>query len=144
MDWNTTINPSGTLEGTVEGDLNWNSTLNVPTGETVFLNFLETDNFNWKGTLDGGGTLTNTNVLNFAGTSNSTINGGSTLDNQGTINFTGSGDLYINPNCILNNPIGGVIDMQTDAGNIAFSANPAGVINNAGLIKKTTSSGLAS
>ena len=143
MDWDTTINPSGTLEGTVVGDLNWNNTVNVPTGQTVFLNFLETDNFNWKGTLSGGGTLTNTNVLNFAGAGNFFINGGTTLDNQGTINFSGTNDLFVNQESILNNPTGSVIDMQADGGNVLFNIGPAGVINNEGLLKKTTSSGEA-
>ncbi len=101
---------------------------------------------NWtSGILNGTtSTLTNLGTINLTTTGNSTINGGTTLDNQGTLIVTGSGDLYINPDSVLNNPSGGVIDMQADAGNIAFSANPAGVINNAGLIKKTTSSGLAS
>jgi len=47
MDWDTTINPSGTLSGTIVGDLNWNSILNIPTGETAAFNFTAAENFNW-------------------------------------------------------------------------------------------------
>ncbi|WP_452225712.1 hypothetical protein, partial [Lacinutrix cladophorae] len=47
MNWDTTINPSGTLEGNIVGNLNWNSILNIPDGENATFNFSETDNFNW-------------------------------------------------------------------------------------------------
>jgi len=144
MDWDTTINPSGTLEGTIVGDLNWNSFINIPTGETATINFSETDNFNWKsGNLNGGGTLINANVLKLKATSVPyRISEATTLDNQGILIFTAGGNLWIDENCILNNPIGGIIDMQADGGNIAWNGT-AGVLNNAGLIKRTTTFGQA-
>ncbi|MDP5077334.1 MAG: hypothetical protein NWQ19_04535, partial [Nonlabens sp.] len=143
MNWNNIINPTGTLSGTLDGDLNWNNTLNVPMGATVNLDFNATDKFNWKGTLRGGGTLANINVLNISGSHNSFIANASTLNNLGTINFTGTSGLFLNESSTLNNPIGSVIDFQSDGGNVAVNVNPAGLFHNEGLIKKTTSSGAA-
>ncbi|MDO6595272.1 hypothetical protein Q4512_00005, partial [Oceanihabitans sp. 2_MG-2023] len=92
MDWDTTINPSGTLEGNIVGNLNWNSILNIPDGENATFNFSETDNFNWTtGTLSGGGTLINTNVLKLIGSSNKFVSGDSTLENLGTLVLTSNG-----------------------------------------------------
>ncbi len=144
MNWATAISPSGTLSGTVTGDLNWNDSVNIPMGETATFNFSETDNFNWLfGTLDGGGTLINTNVLNLGGTQAHTINEGSTLENHGILNITSSADLVINEGSILNNPVAGIIDMQADSGNIRWFNGATSILNNAGLIKRTTTDGIA-
>ncbi|MDO6598433.1 HYR domain-containing protein, partial [Oceanihabitans sp. 2_MG-2023] len=143
MNWDTTINPSGTLEGTIDGDLNWNSIVNVVDGTYTAFNFSETDNFNWTtGTLSGGGTLTNRNVLKLIGSSNKFVSGDTTLENQGAFLFIDNGDLLIVGNgSMLNNTTEGIIDMQADAGNISWSGT-SGVVNNAGLIQRTTTTGI--
>lgn len=145
MAWDTPISPSGVIEGTIAGDLNWNDEVIIPTGETATFNFSETDNFNWMsgGSLDGGGTLINSNVLSLTNTLTHTINEGSVLENQGILNLTSVGDLVLNEGSVLNNPIGGVIDMQADSGNIRWFTGADSVLNNAGLIKRSTTTGVA-
>jgi len=146
MDWDTVINPSGTLEGTVVGDLNYGGGggVNIPVGETATFNFSASDNFNWVGgAFSGGGTLINANVLKLTGAAVHQITGDTTLENQGILNLTTtSSGLWILGGSILNNPIGGIIDMGADSANIAWSGT-AGVLNNAGLIKRTTTTGQA-
>jgi hypothetical protein len=140
MGWDTTINPTGTLSGTVVGELNWDTTINIPTGETATFNFSATDNFQWtSGVLVGGGTLINAGVLNLTGTSNHIIAGASTLDNQGILNITSAGDLWVNSTgSVLNNSVGGVIDMQAQGGDISWNGGPVGIFNNQGVIQRTT------
>ncbi|MDP5077226.1 MAG: T9SS type A sorting domain-containing protein, partial [Nonlabens sp.] len=142
MNWNTPVNPSGTLTGTLAGDLNWNNAVNVVAGTYAAVNFAATDHFNWLGTLSGGGTLTNVNVINFR-VNNSFIINATTLDNDGVLNFLSSGNLFLNQNSVLNNLTNGVIDFKSDSNSLSFNVNPVGIINNSGLIKKSTGMGVS-
>ena len=141
LDWDSAITVSGFLMGTIEGDLNWNSTIEVPVSATF--NFTGGGQFNWtSGDLEGGGILTNESTINLIGTPNKPIQDNTTLNNSGTINIIGSGDLSIQSDSVLNNDSSGIIDMQTDGGNIIQSAG-VGTFNNSGLIQRTTSTGEA-
>lgn len=144
MNWETTINPTGTLSGTIDGDLNWDNIVNIPTGQTATFNFSEDDNFNWTGgTLSGGGTLINSNAINSIGLGSAQISGGSTLDNQGVLNVTAG--INLSDGSTLNNPVGGIIHLQGQTGqaasNISSSGGNLDVFNNAGLLKRTTQMG---
>jgi len=144
MNWSTTIRPLGTFEGTVAGNLNWNDDIIIPVGETATFNFSETDNFNWiSGILLGGGTLINADVLKLTSTNAHNIYDATTLENQGILKITSSGDLVLNFGSILNNTNNGIIDMQANSGNIRWFTGATSVLNNAGLIKKTTTTGIA-
>jgi len=138
MDWSTTIKPTGTLTGTIDGDLNWTGVVNIPTGETATFNFSEDDNFNWNtGNLSAGGTLINSNVLKAVG-GDSRIIGGTTLDNQGVLNVLSS--IIVNDaGSTLKNSIGGIINMPLQGTNILSSTGSGflGVLNNEGLIIKS-------
>ncbi|WP_367276630.1 beta strand repeat-containing protein, partial [uncultured Psychroserpens sp.] len=142
LDWDVPVTISGSLGGTLDGNMNWNSNITVADGDAADLNFSE--NFNWLvGTLSGGGTLTNNGAISLLGNSAKTISGETTLNNLGSISIMSAGDLFINgASTILNNQLGGNIDLQFDGGNITWAAAP-GVINNLGMIKKTVSTGEA-
>lgn len=94
-----------------------------------------------SGTLTGGGTLSNLGTINLTTASDKAITSATTLTNLGTINMTTSGDIAMSASTI-NNTATGVIDMQANAGNFTFFSGQ-GTINNAGLIKRTTTSGSA-
>ncbi|WP_422106622.1 T9SS type A sorting domain-containing protein [Winogradskyella sp.] len=139
LDWDTAITVSGFLMGTVEGDLNWSSTIEVPVSATF--NFTGGGNFNWtSGNLEGGGILTNESTINLTGTPNKPIQDNTTLNNNGTLNIIGSGDLSIQSDSVLNNSASGIIDMQTNGGNIMQSVG-VGTLNNSGFIQRTSSTG---
>ncbi|WP_299114947.1 T9SS type A sorting domain-containing protein [uncultured Winogradskyella sp.] len=141
LDWDSTIIVSGFLMGTIEGDLNWNSTIDVPVSATF--NFTGGGSFNWTGgNLNGGGILTNESTINLIGTPSKAIQDNTTLNNLGILNIADTGDLFIQSDSVLNNEASGVIDMQTDGGNIIQSAG-VGILNNSGLIQRSTSSGEA-
>ncbi|MEO1031461.1 MAG: T9SS type A sorting domain-containing protein [Bacteroidota bacterium] len=139
LDWDSTITISGFLMGTIEGDLNWNSIINVPVSATF--NFTGGGQFNWtSGDLEGGGILTNESTINLTGAPNKPIQDNTTLINSGTLNIIGSGDVSIQSDSVLNNDSLGIINMQTDGGNI-IQAVGVGTLNNSGLIQRTTSAG---
>lgn len=141
LNLDSTINVSGFLLGTIEGDLNWNNIVSVPVSATF--NFTGSGNFNWTGgVLTGGGVLTNESTINLTGTLSKSIQA-TTLNNSGTLNITGTGDLFIQNGGIVNNQMSAVIDMQTDGGNILSSGTTPNILNNSGVLRRTTSSGLA-
>ncbi len=142
LDWDNAVTISGSLEGTLSGNMNWNQNIVVAESTQADLNFSE--NFNWTaGTISGGGTLTNNGSMTLTGNGSKTISTETTLNNLGSIAITSSGDLFLNgASATLNNQLSGVIDMQSDSGNITWAGAP-GVINNTGLIKKTVSTGEA-
>jgi len=141
LDWDSSINLSGTLAGTLDGTLNWNSIVSVPASST--LNFNGSGDFNWNsGTLNGGGILTNQSTLNLITSGNKFILEDTSLNNHGAINIVDIGDLFITQG-ILNNQVNGVIDMQADEGNITRSGGTSNILNNAGLLKRSTTIGAA-
>lgn len=142
LEWDTSVIASGLLMGTIEGDLNWKNTLSVP--DSAVLNFTGGGNFNWiNGALNGGGTLTNQSILNLTTTSSKSIQENTTMNNSGTINIADTGDLRIQNGSILNNVVSGVIDLQTDGGNIVGSGGGSNILNNTGIIKRTITTGEA-
>ncbi|WP_334111868.1 beta strand repeat-containing protein, partial [Paucihalobacter sp.] len=141
MDWDTTMTLSGTITGTIDGTLNWTSNVEVPTTATI--DFDGVGDVNWvSGALQGGGTLTHNSILNLTGSGGKFIFGDTNLDNAGTFNITSGGDLFITQG-IFNNLASGVIDFQADGGNITWSGGTVHILNNFGLIKRTTSIGEA-
>jgi len=136
----STIYLSGTLAGTLNGAMNWNGTLVVPTSSIATFNF--TGNaLNWNaGNLNSGGTLKNQSKLNLSSTANKFINDGATLENSGTITTTGTGSLYIQ-NGTVNNISSGIIDFQTAGSYFTFSGGANHNLINAGTIKRTTNDG---
>lgn len=138
MNWDSEITVSEFLMGTIEGDLNWNLIVEVPVSATF--DFDGSGSFNWTGgTLDGGGVLTNESTINLIGVSKS-ITEGTTLNNSGTLNLggTASSDLSLFGSSALNNLSVGILNIQADGITIQGGS---GVINNSGLIRRTTTSG---
>ncbi len=138
LEWDTNIVVSGVLMGTIEGDLNWVSVVEVPVSATF--DFTGNGSFNWiGGILNGGGVLTNEGIINSIGGSKS-ITEGTTLNNSGTLNLggTASSNLSISGSSTLSNLVDGTIDIQADGITIQGSS---GTINNSGLIRRTTTSG---
>jgi Secretion system C-terminal sorting domain len=100
---------------------------------------------NWSNqALLGGGTLTNQGTLNLTTGQTHVILGGTTLINEGTLNILSTGDLFITDG-FVNNMSTGVIDLQEVSGSIRFqnATTTPHILNNAGLIKRTTNSGTA-
>ncbi|WP_422105333.1 HYR domain-containing protein [Winogradskyella sp.] len=144
FDLDTEITIEGTLQGVINGTLNWNSTLVVANGATATFDFSVDTSFNWNsGSLTGGGTLINNNTIDLDTGSTKAVRGGSTFNNNGKLNFVSAGDLWIaDENSLMNNNLSGVIDLQTASGNITWSGT-AGLLVNQGLISRTTNTGEA-
>jgi hypothetical protein len=141
MNWDITVNISGTLTGVLDGNLDWSTTVIAVT--TATFDFSGVNAINWSsGTLTGGGTVTNNGVLDLTTSAGHTISGLTTFNNLDTVNLTSGGDLLISDG-IFNNQASGTIDMQADAGNLTYSGSASRILNNYGLIKKTTSAGNA-
>jgi len=142
LEWNQTITCLGTLTGLINGTINWVGNIVVAPSTSATFNFTGPSGISWNnGTLRGGGTLLNQSVINLKTASDKALTGGTTLTNSGTINITSSGDLAMSASTI-NNLSTGIIDLKDDAGNFTFFSGQ-GTINNAGEIKRTTSTGVA-
>lgn len=136
----STINLSNTMTGRVDGSLNWSEKLLV--AEAAAFNFTGAAGINWnKGSLDGGGTLTNRSQLNMTTTSTKSIESNSTLSNTGVINCMSTFTLYIYSG-VLNNQSSGIIDIRS-LSNLAPYTSGIHSIVNSGTIKKTEDSGTA-
>ncbi|WP_296380826.1 T9SS type A sorting domain-containing protein [Winogradskyella sp.] len=141
LNWDVPMNVSGSLTGTLDGILDWSTTLIAAT--TLSFDFSGANGLQWtSGTITGGGTVTNNNILDLISTSGHSIQGLTTFNNESTVNITSSGDLLISDG-IFNNQLNATIDMQADAGNITYSGSATRILNNYGLIKRTTTSGNA-
>ncbi len=139
LSWNGPIVLSGTLTGTLDGPIEWNNITSVPI--TATFNFSGTTGVHWRnGSLAGGGTLTNLGILDLPTASNVVISDVTTLTNEGSMTMQSTGDLFINDG-IVNNQASGSIDIQANAANITFSGTASRILNNAGIIRKTTSTG---
>ncbi|MDC8001706.1 T9SS type A sorting domain-containing protein [Aequorivita todarodis] len=132
------INLEGTLTGQLDGEMNWTNYVTVANAAT--LDF-DGNGFSWTaGYLQGDGVLTNKSVFNFPTPVNKYMYGTTILENQGIINFTVPSTLFVGDDSNINNTASGVIDFKADA-SVATSEN--GSINNAGVLKKTTGTGIA-
>ncbi|MFD2725450.1 HYR domain-containing protein [Hyunsoonleella rubra] len=142
FDWDGEVTLLGNLTGTIDGDLNFVSTILVNSTTTATLGFSGTEHVNWaSATLSGGGTLVNQSIIDLVGAATKTINGDTVLNNEGIINFASSGDLSISQG-VVNNQVGGIIDLQTDSGNPTWFSGSSHILNNYGLLKRSTSTGL--
>lgn len=140
LQWQNTITCAGTLTGTVNGNLNMSGTVMIPIAATF--NFTGTPGVNWNsGNFSGPGSLTNNSTLNLTSGSSKVMNGALTLNNTNLVNILDGGSLYLNT-ATLNNTATGIIDMKSDGGEITWSGSVIHLVNNAGLIKKTTTAGL--
>ena len=148
LDLALTFAITGTLEGNIDGTLNFgatglSSTFNIAPNTQVIFDFLGNGTINFLNpTFAGGGTLTNKNIVNFVSISPKRLIEYTTFNNESTINILSSGNLVIDEGT-FNNLINGTIDMQADSGNITWGNSVTHILNNEGLIKKTTSSGEA-
>lgn len=134
----TTI--SGTLTGSIIGDLNWNADLIV--SSTAVFDFQGNNIINWlSGDIEGGGTLTNLSIINRANSTNVFIRDASVLENEGEIQLNGTGDIFITTNGIINNNTNGVIEFLFDGSGISFSGGAPNTLTNSGLIQGNLSSG---
>ncbi|WP_138435196.1 beta strand repeat-containing protein, partial [Winogradskyella algicola] len=142
LDWDTSATISGDLNGTLDGEMNWNSNISIAENDSASLNF--TQNFNWTaGNISGDGILNNNGTMELNSNASKFVTGTITLNNNGTILVVTTGDLLLSGSDVtLNNPINGVIDLQAAGGNITWSS-ASGTINNSGLIKRTNSIGEA-
>ncbi|MEY8849507.1 beta strand repeat-containing protein [Psychroserpens sp. XS_ASV72] len=137
LNWNGPIDAIGVITGNVFGTLNWDDDLSMTTNVMLQLsgNGVLT---NTGGNIVGGGTLTNASTITFASGSSS-IEDASTLDNNGLLTFESGADLRLAANCTLNNSSTGVIEVLSNATEIASLGitDDTRVFNNAGLITAT-------
>ncbi|MGC4040666.1 MAG: T9SS type A sorting domain-containing protein [Flavobacterium sp.] len=132
---------SGTMSGSNSGEIHWSGTMNVPT--TAEINFSGNGLFNWgNGSLKGGGTLNNTGLLSMTGAyyGSKYIENGTTLNNTGTIRIATDWSLDIT-NGTLNNLPAGIIDINIAQVQILGTGTGSHIINNSGLIQKSTGTG---
>ena len=139
---------SGTLQGNIDGTLNLGTSglssvfTIAPNMETIF-DFSGSGAINFVNpTFQGGGIITNKNVINLISLQHKRLVENTTFNNENTINITSGGNLVINDGT-FNNLSGSIIDMQADMGNISWTNGSTHALNNNGLIKKTTSNGEA-
>ncbi|SRX54180.1 T9SS type A sorting domain-containing protein [Aequorivita sp. CIP111184] len=135
------INMSGTLTGQLDGEMKCGSYGNyITVADAATLNF-NGNGFSWdNGHLVGNGVLTNNGIFNFSSNANRYMEGTTSLANQGTINITTGFTLFVSNDSVLYNKVSGVIDFQIEA---SIGSDQNGVINNAGLIEKTSGTGVA-
>ena len=108
--WTQPITVSGTLNGTLDGNMNWEANLLVPT--TASFNFTGNGSVDWRtGFLSGGGVLTNEHVIKTLSGSDKRIEGATALLNNAEIKS--SNFVRIGTNSTLNNTLSGTINIET-------------------------------
>jgi len=135
LDFDSLVTISGILTGSIDGELNWRSSLYVNSPGTATFNFSGSETVSWiSGSLLGDGTLINEGTIKTLA-NNIFINGTTTLTNNGNINLTGLGDIFISTDSVLNNSASGTIDFQADNSGIGQSGAGINLLSNSGLIK---------
>ncbi len=127
------VTAAGSLAGTIDatGLLKWDARLTVPVAASF--DFVGTGIIDWfNGSLDGGGILTNNNVINIGSSANAFIYGGSTLVNNNTINFNSNDDLLIETGGTLNNAATGDINFLADGAQIGVNGVAPRLFDNNG------------
>ncbi|WP_299125350.1 T9SS type A sorting domain-containing protein [uncultured Winogradskyella sp.] len=148
LDLALTFSISGTLQGNIDGTFNLGTTgltsiFNIAPNTEAIFDFSGNGSINFVNpTFQGGGTFTNKNEVNLISVASKRIEENTTFNNENTIHISSIGDFVINDGTFNNLP-NSVIDMQADMGNITWTNGPTHVLNNEGIIKKTTSSGEA-
>ena len=136
------ITLTGTLTGTLDGDFVIRSNTRINNGDSASFDFSGNATVTWaSGTLIGGGTLTNNSIM-VNSTSNTIIDGPTILINNGNFNFVSGGDLFIDTDAELRNGPTGVIDFQSSGFGIFPTGAGINLLNNQGLIKNTSESGI--
>lgn len=134
LNLNSPMTVQGVLTGNVFGDLNWSNDMSV--GQNAVFDFQGNNTINWvSGDLIGGGTITNTTIINRNGGGNTFIGEESTLLNNGELNLTSGADIFIETNSTLENSMSGIIDIQTNGADISSTGSAPNILNNSGLIK---------
>ncbi|WP_169718942.1 beta strand repeat-containing protein [Aequorivita capsosiphonis] len=143
LTFNTQIVLSGTLTGALDGEILWNSEVNVPTGTSANFDFTGSTGVNWSnGSLSGEGTLVNKSMISMVTSNSKYIFNNTKLNNEGIINYESDGLLYINDGTINNQPTG-LIDFQADGTTMSYTAGATHVLNNFGLLKRSTTTGVS-
>lgn len=140
--WAFPVSISGDLTGNLEGNILWGDDINVNTSATFDFNGSGTISWN-SGNIEGGGTLTNENVIVKTSGGTKRINGGTTLNNNGELRQIVGGTISVSTGSVLNNNSGGVIDLQASTSGFSNFGVAPNVINNSGNILSNTSSGSA-
>ena len=145
LKWTNTVTCSGTLSGVLNGSITWEGNVLIASTTSANFNFTGNSFVNWtSGNLLGGGTLNNNTRLELTLSTGKFIQGGTTvLNNFGIINLTDVGDLVINDGTV-NNQSTGVIDFKADTGDIISTTAGNHILNNNGLIKKSSGTGTSS
>ncbi|MDY0088924.1 MAG: hypothetical protein RBR78_01010, partial [Flavobacteriaceae bacterium] len=135
---NTTANTKS-IELQGDASLTINSNLSFTNASTFGTN----TTVNWSsGSLTGGGILTTEGIVNLIGAGSKYITGTTTLNNIGLINVLDETQWYLS-NSVINNMTDGIIDFQSNS-SITYTGSSSHIINNYGLIKKTTTEGTTS
>ncbi len=136
LNWLNTVTCEDTLTGSLNGPINWNGSVVVPTEATF--NFTGNSGINWiGGYLNGGGTLINQSEITLLSVYGITIHDNTNLNNEGNINLESTAPLQIE-NGFLNNQPTGIIDFRVDGANISYYNGVTHIINNYGTIKQSS------
>ncbi|TXD90300.1 T9SS type A sorting domain-containing protein [Subsaximicrobium wynnwilliamsii] len=143
LQWNSNTVISGTLTGNLTGEIDWLNDITIPNATTGTFNFTGNSGVKWSsGNLTGGGTLVNKSLIFLRTANTKSIIGATTLNNEGDFNITDGGDFNITDG-IFNNQSAGTIDMQGAEGNISYTGSASRILNNFGMLKRTTTAGNA-
>lgn len=144
LNWNSQIILTGNLTGNLDGQLIWNAEVNVPSEITANFDFTGTTGVHWvNGSLDGAGILVNKSEITLLSTSSKYINSNTILNNEGLINYESSGVMFINNGTVNNQPTG-IMDLKADGTSMAYNGGSTHILNNFGLLKRTTTTGASS
>ncbi|MGO3184449.1 MAG: T9SS type A sorting domain-containing protein [Aequorivita sp.] len=142
LEWASTIKLLGTLNGQLDGQINWSGTLNVEATTEAIFNFTGSTGVNWtSGRFGGDGTLKNQSTLNLVSENSKSILGQSLLNNEGIINYNSTGALVLGfGSGTLSNASSGVINLNSNS-SITYTQGYGTFINN-GLLQREQSSGI--
>ena len=132
-----TLNGPGLING--NGVLNLSAGTITGNGDLTVVGIM-----NWSGgTLSGAGstTISSSGTLSLAGGATKILNA-RTLDNTGHVTFLGLGPFQMTGKTTFNNQEDGTADIQNDT-TISSSGSPASVLNNAGVLERSSGDGVA-
>jgi hypothetical protein len=128
------------IDGSWGGSLYVNNNLTLAAGST---NEWDSGNID----VPQGVTLTNNGTLTLNNSGSLTLGSGGTIQNNGNINQQGLGGLGLSGNgnvaTTLNNAAGATYNFSASPGTSLSASPTGGVVNNAGLMEKTTGTGTA-
>lgn len=140
LKWSLPITINGNLSGSFSGSLNWDADLIVPSNATF--NLSGNGIINWESSnLEGGGSLTNNNIIVKSSGGTKRINNATTLNNNGEIRQVVGGSISIATNSVLNNNASGIINLNATTSGFNTSGNAPNLLNNSGTINSNAPSG---